>query len=92
MRFEALRACLRLQTFEPNTARPGSLTAFGRARWMTGTNPLHSDHEPPFYMVYWLRVPVYEWRTNWSGGRLGWYQAVWVWSGEEGFFRLWVEA
>ena len=77
------RECCRLQTVSPCTWI--NLTTFGRARLMTEAHPL-DDREPPYYMLYWLRLPIFDYDFHFDYmSKCGLAQAVLFFHGKHGF-------
>jgi len=79
-----LRRCLRRQL--PKQWEPLDLTPFGRALLQTG-NPNN-----PEAVLYWVRLPSWEWRERLYDRRYGWHQAVLFWHGHEGFQLRWISS
>ncbi len=84
------RKCTQVQVIEHDRTTVMLLPTFGRAKFMTGAHPIYSE-QPPYYMVYWLRLPCFEWRDVWwQPGRFSWHQAVLFLHGRDGFGLRWV--
>lgn len=77
-----LARCLNLQVVEEGCLF--TLTPFGRAL-LKGPNKWGEDDS----MLYWVRLPSYEWRRTDYGRRYGWLQRTLFFHGREGFSIGW---
>jgi hypothetical protein len=77
-----LKACCTLQ--HPREGEMVLLTTFGRA------HAASSRKWHPGWMMYWVKLPCFEWQQDFCTLQYGWHQAVLRFHGAFGFEIFWV--
>ncbi len=88
MNWDLLKRCLRRQVIPEGMWV--DLTPFGRAI-MTGYRPFVEGGPPGFYVLYWIKLPSWQWMEDFITLQNRWHQLVLFFHGRTGFELRWVQ-